>query len=173
MDCAVVTSVAHSLFLSGKFAAAIEHYGGRGAFYLDAAAWASLGESDRAITLLRDRLNRLPLSPLMTALMSSLLALLEGKNAEAIELMSSADVTYDPEILVYFSRHYAWMGFADASVDAIKRAATAGFHCSPDALRFDTWLDALRQHAEFDVLLRATETEVLQHRAILASHHSF
>jgi DNA-binding winged helix-turn-helix (wHTH) protein len=169
MDCAVVTSVAHSLFLSGDFAAAIEQYGGRGAFYLDAAAWAALGESERAITLLRDRLSRLPLSPLMTALMSSLLALLEGRKGEAIQLMESADAAHDPEILVYFARHYALMGLADAAVHAIKRAATSGFHCSPDTLRFDVWLDAVRQHGEFDALLNAAEAEVLQHRSI----HSF
>jgi DNA-binding winged helix-turn-helix (wHTH) protein len=171
MDCAVVTSVAHSLFLSGNFAAAIEHYGGRGAFYLDAAAWAALGEPKRAITLLQDRLNRLPLSPLMSALMSSLLALLEGRNDEAIQLMESADATYDPEILVYFARHYARMGVADAAVHAIERAAISGFRCSADTLRLDPWLDAVRQHGEFKALLSAAEDEVLQHKAILTPLH--
>jgi DNA-binding winged helix-turn-helix (wHTH) protein len=173
MDCAVITSVAHSLFLSGNFAAAIEHYGGRGAFYLDAAAWAALGEPQRAVILLRDRLNRLPLSLLMTTLMSSLLALLEGRNDEAIQLMESADATYDPEILVYFARHYARMGLADAAVHVIERAAISGFRCSADTLRFDPWLHAVRQHGKFKALLSAAEDEALQHKAILAPQHSF
>jgi len=99
MDCAVVTSVAHTLFLAGEFASAIEHYGGRGAFYLDAAAWAVLGERERAVTLLRSRLNKSTLSPQMSALLSSLLALLEGKNDDAVRLMDSADRPCDPEVL--------------------------------------------------------------------------
>jgi hypothetical protein len=69
-------TVAHTLFLTGEFAAAIETYSGRAAYYLDAAAWAASDNEKRAIVLLRERLGRMPLSSSMTALMSSLLALL-------------------------------------------------------------------------------------------------
>jgi DNA-binding winged helix-turn-helix (wHTH) protein len=48
LDPAIATSVAHTLFLAGEYASAIEIYGGRGAYYLDAAAWAALGERKRA-----------------------------------------------------------------------------------------------------------------------------
>ncbi len=43
LDPAIITSVAHTLFLSGEYASAIETYSGRAAYYLDAAAWAALG----------------------------------------------------------------------------------------------------------------------------------
>ena len=169
IDRAVVTSVAHTLFLAGEFASAIEHYGGRGAFYLDAAAWAVLGESERAVTLLRGRLKKTSLSPLMTALMSSLLALLEGRNDEAVRLMHSANTACDPEILVYYARHYARMGLRDASVQALQRAAAMGFHCSPETLNLDPWFSALREHGEFPELLIAAEEQVSLHRRMLRS----
>jgi DNA-binding winged helix-turn-helix (wHTH) protein len=106
LDPALVTSVAHTLFLAGEYASAIEHYSGRAAYYLDAAAWAALGNRKRAISLLRDRLGRMALSKLMVALMSSLLAVLEGRASEAVQLMETADTTREPEILLYFARHY-------------------------------------------------------------------
>ncbi len=80
LDPAIVTSIAHTLFLSGEYAAAIEAYSGRAAYYLDAAAWAALGNRKRAISLLRGRLERMSLSTLMNALMSSLLAILETRH---------------------------------------------------------------------------------------------
>jgi DNA-binding winged helix-turn-helix (wHTH) protein/tetratricopeptide (TPR) repeat protein len=164
MDPAVVTSVAHSLFLGGDYAGALQSYGGRAAYYLDAAAWAALGERKRAETLLRDRLDRAPLSRLMTALMSSLLALLEDKHEEAARLMEAADTTCDPEILFYFARHYAKMGLTDSAMEAVKRAAVAGFSCAPETLQADGWLAGLGEHAEFGTLLGEAETRVRQAR---------
>ena len=76
MDPAVATSIAHTLFLAGQYKSAIEIYGGRAAYYLDAAAWAALGDEQRAIDLLRERLDRMSLSNLMTSLLASLLAVL-------------------------------------------------------------------------------------------------
>lgn len=164
MDPAVITSVAHSLFLAGDYAGALESYGGRAAYYLDAAAWAALGEGKRAETLLRERLNRAPLSRLMTALMSSMLALLDGNNADAVRLMEAADTTCDPEILFYFARHYAKMGLTDLAVEAVKRAGEAGFTCAAETLEADAWLVGLREHAGFGPLLNEAEARVRQAR---------
>ena len=160
IDPAVITSVAHSLFLSGDYAGAIQSYGGRAAYYLDAAAWAAIGERNRAENLLRDRLNGTPLSRLMTALMSSLLALLEGKHHEAARWMEASDTTRDPEIQLYFARHYAQMGLIDEAFNAIKMAARSGFTCAPETLDSDPWLDALRQHSEFASLLHDAQSRV-------------
>jgi tetratricopeptide (TPR) repeat protein len=44
LDPAIITSIAHTLFLAGEYASAIETYSGRAAYYLDAAAWAALGD---------------------------------------------------------------------------------------------------------------------------------
>jgi hypothetical protein len=43
LDPAIITSLAHTLFLAGEYASAIETYSGRAAYYLNAAArppWA-------------------------------------------------------------------------------------------------------------------------------------
>jgi tetratricopeptide (TPR) repeat protein len=167
LDPAIVTSVAHTLFLAGEYASAIESYSGRGAYYLDAAAWAALGHRKRATALLRERLGRMSLSGLMGALMSSLLALLEGRTEEAVRLMDMADTTRDPEILVYFARHYSRLRLADSAVRALKQAAQAGFVCAPQTLTSDAWLGAVRRHPEFGALLR--DAEDLVERARLSS----
>jgi len=153
LDPTVVTSVAHTLFLSGEYESAIEAYGGRASYYLDAASWAALGDRKRAITLLRDRLKKMALSRLMTALMGSLLALLEGRVAEAVHIMDETDTSGDPEILVYFARHYAELRQPNSAVRALKLAAQSGFICAPSTLTSDGWLSKLRKHSEFGSLL--------------------
>jgi DNA-binding winged helix-turn-helix (wHTH) protein len=152
LDPAVITSVAHTLFLSGDYASAIETYSGRAAYYLDAAAWAALGNRKRAISLLRERLDKMSLSPLMIALMSSLLAVLEGRTEEAINLMNAANTTREPEILLYFARHYSRLKKPGLAITALNQAAQSGFVCAPHTLTSDPWFSALRRHPEFKVL---------------------
>jgi hypothetical protein len=137
-------SVEFHRFGRAWYAAAIEAYGGRGGYYLDAAAWAALGHRKRATALLRERLGRMSLSGLMDALMRSLLALLEGRAEEAVRVMDAADTTRDPEILVYFARQYSKLRRADSAVRALKQAAQAGFVCAPQTLISDAWLSAVR-----------------------------
>jgi tetratricopeptide (TPR) repeat protein len=152
LDPAVITSVAHTLFLSGDYASAIETYSGRAAYYLDAAAWAALGNRKRAVSLLRERLEKMPLSPLMIALMSSLLALLENKTEEAINLMRAANTNREPEILLYFARHYSRIKKPELAIIALKQAAQSGFVCSPHTLTSDPWFSPLRRHPGFKAL---------------------
>jgi len=170
MDPAAITSVAHSLFLAGDHAGAIECYGGRAAYYLDAAAWAAMGKHSRAQALLRDRLKQTPLSRLMTALMSSLLALLEGRNKAAVRLMKESDTSCDPEIQFYFARHYAKMGLVDAAFTALEAANQSGFTCAPHALKSDIWLVALQEHPKFASLLSDAESRVAHAKGIFESH---
>lgn len=172
MDRAVVSGVAHTLFLAGDYAASIESYGGRGGYYLDAAAWAALGDLNRARTLLRARLGSTPLSALMTALMSSLLALLDDRQDDAVLAMQTADTTFDPEILVYFARHYARANRLDAALDALRRAASAGFITAPETLVSDAWLAPLRDHPAFADLLVTAKAQVQQHRELFAAARS-
>lgn len=160
LDPVVTTSVAHTFFLAGKYETAIEIYGGRGAYYLDAAAWAGLGEKKRAIALLRDRLKKAQYSELIIALMTSLLALLEGKTAEAARIMNHADAAREPEILVYFARHYSQMRLLDASLAALQKASSSGFTCAPETLKSDPWLKPLQKHRAFRSLLKAMQSQV-------------
>jgi hypothetical protein len=103
----------------------------------------------------------------MTALMSSLLAVLEGRTEEAVGLMEATDTTREPEILVYFARHYGQLKLADRAVSALKVAAQSGFVCAPNTLTSDPWLSALRKHSELGSLLSGAETLVQKARSSL------
>ena len=165
MDPAAATSVAHTWFLAGEYDRAIEAYGGRAAYYLDAAAWAALGNEKRAIALLRGRLRKGSLSNLMNALMRSLLALLDGRTDESVHIMDRADTTRDPEILVYFARHYARCKRTEKAIHALRRAVQAGFVCAPKTLCRDSWLSPLRKHRQYPSLLREFEALIQQAQA--------
>jgi len=165
LDPAVTTSVAHTFFLAGQYKTAIEVYSGRTGYYLDAAAWAGLDDRKQAIALLRERLSNSSFSKLITALMTSLLAILEGKTDEAKSIMDNADPSREPEILVYFARHYGHMRLLDSSIKALQRAAHAGFTCAPDTLKSDPWLLPLRKHREFGPFLRNADVLVDQSRS--------
>ena len=166
-DPAVLTSVAHTLFLSGEYASAIEAYSGRAAYYLDAVAWAALGNEQRAVEILRERLASMSLSTLLTALLASLLAVLEQRNDEAARIMRETDTTREPEIVVYFARHYAKMQQVDSAMNLLRNAERAGFICAPETLQCDDWFSALRRHSGFGALMRAACESVAATRANL------
>jgi DNA-binding winged helix-turn-helix (wHTH) protein len=171
LDPAIVTSVAHTLFLTGDYARAIETYGGRAAYYLDAAAWAALGENERAITLLRERLAGMSLSRLMSALLKSLLALLEGRADQAVRLIRAADTTREPEIQFYFARHLARMGRTDLAMRTLHSARTSGFLCAPQILDTDPWLRGLQKHPDFKLFLAATQ-KLIEHAQSIFTEES-
>lgn len=160
LDPAIDTGVAYTYFLAGDYAAAVESYDGRGAFYLDAAAWAARGDKKRAIALLRDRLRGGSLSALMSALLGSLLAVLQGRREQAVRLMESADTTREPEIMVYFARHYAQIGLAAAAGKSLQKAFRAGFVCAPETLADDPWFASLRKHRGFAAILDEARAQV-------------
>ena len=100
------------------------------------------------------------LSKLMTALMSSLLAVLESRNEDAVRLMEAADTTREPEIKVYFARHYAKIGLTNSALSALEQAAQLGFVCAPTTLTADVWLSTLGQSPQFGYLLESLKTLV-------------
>jgi tetratricopeptide (TPR) repeat protein len=55
LDPTMVTSVPHTHFLRGEYETTLDTYGAT-RYYLDAAAWAALGDRSRAATLLQERL---------------------------------------------------------------------------------------------------------------------
>jgi hypothetical protein len=85
------------------------------------------------------------------------LAILEGKTEEAESIMDDADTSREPEILVYFARHYGHMRLLDSSIKALQLAARSGFTCAPDTLKSDPWLVPLRKHRELGSLLSNAE----------------
>jgi hypothetical protein len=172
VDPVMVTSIPHTLFLMGKYTATIEAYGGRTSYYLDAAAWASLGETDRAAQILRERLARMPAPSPMVGLMESLLAALERRFDDAVRLMQANDITFEPEGIVYFARQYSFMGFADQAIESLRQAAQLGFVCSPETLKLDPWLTSVREHERFPKLLFEAERSATEAGSIFEQYVS-
>ena len=146
-DPTVPTSVAHTHFLRGDFQAALDTYG---AFkvYLDVAAWAGLGDTERATLLLRQRLAAPAHAPLSFALMGSLLAALEGRRDEALRIIETTPIVREPESVFYLARHCAML---DATADALAllaRARVEGF-VSPATLEQDPAFASLREQPAF------------------------
>jgi hypothetical protein len=82
--------------------------------------------------------------------------------------MEEADAMYEPEIVMYFARHYARMGMAERAVESLRAAMKAGFACAPETLREDAWLGAVRENAEFSALIEEAETRVQEVRMGMA-----
>ena len=146
LDPALVTSVAHTHFLRGDYRLTLDST--RTRYYLDAAAWTALGGRDRALTLLKARLDPGDLSSLMTGLMGSLLAILEDRRDEAAAMMRNADVHREPEILFYFARHFAMLGDEAQTIHMVQRARREGFTVSY-ALAHDAVFGKARSRHEF------------------------
>jgi DNA-binding winged helix-turn-helix (wHTH) protein len=157
LDPAIKTSVAHTHFLRGEYSRVFETYTGA-LFYLDAAAWAALGAVDRARDMLRQRLVEPP-GLVMATLMGSLLAVLDRKSGEAIELVEAAKIEREPEALFYLARHCAMAEAADLALQLVERARTGGFWSSR-ALSCDPAFAGVRSLPRFaDELREARQLE--------------
>ncbi len=152
LDPTIATSVSHTHFLLGEYEAAIETYGRGKGYYLDAAAWAALGDTRRAVALLRERLAGPPLSALMSGLMRSLLAILEGRDQDAAGAMASTDIVREPEVLFYLARHFSMLGNSHEAIAMLKRALKEGFN-APRSMERDAAWSGARGHAEFERVL--------------------
>jgi hypothetical protein len=82
----------------------------------------------------------------------------EKKLEDAVRQMETADTTRDPEVKVYFARHYAQIGLIDSAIHALEQAAQLGFVCAPATLTSDVWLSTLGGHPEFGSLLNRAGT---------------
>jgi tetratricopeptide (TPR) repeat protein len=164
LDPTVVTSVPHTHFLRCDYQATLETYGGRASYYLDAAAWAALGDVKRAQTLLSKRLKTMPLSGLIGTLMGSLHALLGGRNAEAIKLMEAIKPLHEPEGIVLLARHYSQMGMADEAIRLLKQASAEGFVTPVEMLTLDPTLEAVRKHKSYPIILETARERTREAR---------
>jgi len=129
LDPTIVTSVPHTHFLRAEYEAALEGYANTG-YYLDAASWAALGDSKRAVALLSERLEKQQLSDLMGGLMRSLLAVLEGRKSEALGFIKNLPVEREPELVFYLARHLAMLRAGDDCVAMLKQAREQGMTSS-------------------------------------------
>lgn len=147
LDPTIVTSVPHTHFLRCDYQATLDTYSGT-RYYLDAAAWAGLGDPVRASALLRERLAARPLSRMMAGVMRSLLATLEGRGDDAVRLTLEIVVEREAEMLFYFARHLAMLGAAGECLRMLERARREGM-TSSYALDHDEAFRELRGTPEF------------------------
>jgi hypothetical protein len=172
LDPTVATSVSHTLFLMGDYPAAIDSYGGRTGYYLDAAAWAAVGDTDRTARVLRDRLAQSALSELMSGLMTSLLAVVERRFDDAFRCMQAMKITCEPEALTYLARHYSYIGASNAAIDMLRRAMQSGFVCAAFTLCSDPWLEAARRDTGFASVLAEAESLAGNARSLFSTFPS-
>lgn len=147
LDPTIVTSVPHTHFLRCDYTATLETYG-QTRYYLDAAAWAALGETRRAVQLLEQRLASQHLSPLMSGLLASLLALLQDRRDDAISMIQGMQIEREPEVLFYVARHLAMVGDAAGAARMVERARREGLTSSV-TLEEDEAFAAIRKTATF------------------------
>jgi hypothetical protein len=97
--------------------------------------------------------------------LSSLLAVFEKEAHKAVRIMKSVEVRWEPEILIYFSRHYSQLGLVGEAEAMLRASAEAGFTCAPETLRNDPWLAPLRGEPNFEQLLKASKSHVERARS--------
>jgi hypothetical protein len=80
--------------------------------------------------------------------MASLLAVLEGRGADAMTLMKDLQIEREPELVFYVARHFAMLNAADECIALLQRARTQGL-TSSYTLMHDTVFDGIRNRAGF------------------------
>jgi len=168
LDPTIVTSVAHTHFLRAEYEAALETYANTG-YYLDAASWAALGDSKRAIALLSERLEKQPLSGQMGGSMRSLLAVLEGRRSEALGFIRNLPVEREPELVFYLARHLAMLRSDDDCVAMLQQAREQGMTSSYTLLHDDVFGPL---HSRSDFQREVEQARVLEHGARQAFKHA-
>ncbi len=121
--------------------------------YLDLAAWAALGHSDRALKLAGERLAAKTLPPLLLTLVESLKAGLEGDVASVSRLIAALALEDDPEAALYCARQLSYCGRVAEARDLLIQVVKCGYSCS-HLLRHDPWLAPLRKRKDFGAILR-------------------
>jgi len=166
-----MTSVPHTYFLLGDYVNTLDSYGKKGAYYLDCAALAAMGENAIALSKLREREQSGGATGSVQGIMCSLRAYLEGNWNESSDAITSADVFFrrDPETLYYSARHLARMNHTEQAISALSAAIDRGFLCA-SAVSRDPWFASLRPLPRFVELMKEAERRRREtHAAFLAA----
>ena len=157
LDPHAATSAAHTYFVMGEYATAIDCYGKKG-YYLDCAALAALGEDRTALSILRAREQSGRTTGAVQGIMRSLRAYLEGDWDESYSAIMTEQTAIqgDPEILYYSARQLARIHETDRAIAALSNAINRGFLCASGMER-DPWFESLRSCPRYDALMQEAE----------------
>jgi len=152
LDPQIGTSVRHTYWLLGDDVRAVQEGFG---FFFEAAVLATVGRRGEALAMLRKR-EQEDHPEMLRIFLSSLRALLEGKQQESLEATERyITLCQDPEALFYMARQLAYLGESSRAITELHHVIDRGYLCSRILTR-DPWLDSLRLNAEFGVLLEKT-----------------
>jgi serine/threonine protein kinase len=171
LDPHLITSVAHTHFLLGDYASAIDCYWRKDAFYLDCAALAALGETQVALARLRGREQSGGATGPVGALMRSLRAYLEGNREECLHAIVAADrdLFTDPEMLFYAGRQLARIDESESALSLLSKGMDRGFLCA-SAITSDPWFASMRSGPRYAALIQDAEQRRSEaHAAFLAA----
>ena len=158
LDPQIRTSVAHTHFMLGDYAAVLTTSSGGDSLGVHPLALSHLGREREGLELLRKGLqDELPL-PVIRWMGTSILALLEGRPEDSVQ-QSELFIRScrDPEGLYYCARQLAYLGKHARALEVLNQLAELGYVCFPTIAR-DPWLDPLRGNSGFTLVLRAAET---------------
>jgi eukaryotic-like serine/threonine-protein kinase len=157
LDPHLLTSAAHTYFMMGDYATAIDCYGKKG-YYLDCAALAALGEDHTALSILRAREQSGRTTGAVQGIMRSLRAYLEGNWGECCGAIITAEaaIQRDPEVLYYSARQLARINETDRAIAALSNAIDRGFLCA-SAVSRDPWFESLRDCSRYDAVKQEAE----------------
>lgn len=145
LDPEVRTSVAHTHFMRGDYAAALGTYNAADIGYMEAVALAALGRGEEAAERLRQLEFGIAPESLVRLYITSLRLLLEGDRLGSLQTARrGAGLQRDGEGIYYISRQLAFMAEPRDAIAGLERSLAAGYFCYP-ALARDEWLDSLRE----------------------------
>jgi tetratricopeptide (TPR) repeat protein len=171
LDPHIVSSAAHTYFLLGDYANALECCDKKAGYYLDCAVLVALGENQTALSLLREREQSGGTTGGVRGIMRSLRAYLEGNSEECLNAIVTAEATIlrDPEILFYAARQLARINETDRAISALSTAIDRGFLCA-SAISRDPWFAPLRSCSRYVELRQEVERRCGEtHAAFLAA----
>src|SRR5215467_8365680 len=170
LDPHLMTSAAHTYFLLGDYVNTLDSYGKKGAYYLDCAALAAMGENAIALSKLREREQSGGATGSVQGIMRSLHAYLEGNWDESLKAITEdAFIPRDPETLYYSARHLARMNQTERAISALSAAIDRGFLCT-SAISRDPWFASLHPIPRFVELMKEAEHRREEtHAAFLAA----
>jgi serine/threonine protein kinase len=150
----IFTSVSHTWFEIGDYSRTLEFYSKKGAYYLDCAALAAMGENAAALARLKEREPQAEVAGPMRAIMISLRAYLEGDVESALNAMDigCSEGIQTPETVFYMARHLARLDQPERAVTLLHEVLRNGFLCG-STIRRDPWFDSIRSSPHYFELL--------------------
>lgn len=149
LDPALPTSAMHTYFVMRRYEEVIA-VSGEVKGYVYSLSLDALGRGPEAlenIALLEKK--AAPMADFVVAVKE----LVSGRFSESADALMKAQSAFgDPEAFYYAARHFARIGYVEASVDALKTSLQGGYVCARQLVE-DPWLEPVRSHAAFGAML--------------------